>query len=815
MTEQKLTLPITGMTCANCAANIERVVKKLDGVTEANVNFATESAAVTFDPRQLQLQNVVEKIQKSGFGVTTAKVEMPVTGMTCANCAANIERALNKKTAGVVNAAVNFASERVSAEYIPGVLNVDEIVAAIEKAGFGAIPPEDGSDQEDAEQKARDAEIKDQTRKFAVGVLFALPLFVFSMGRDFGLIGPWSHAPWVNWLFLVLATPVQFYTGWDYYVGGFKSLKNKSANMDVLVAMGSSVAYFYSLAVLFFPSMGAHVYFETSAVIITLIKMGKMLESRTKGRTGGAIRKLIGLSPKTATILENEIEKEIPLTRVKVSDTVIVRPGERIPVDGLVLDGHSAVDESMLSGEPLPVDKQPGDTVVGGTINGEGLLRFTATRVGKETALAQIIRLVQEAQGSKAPIQALADKVASIFVPVIIGIAFFVFFLWWGITGEFVPAMIRLVAVLVIACPCALGLATPTAIMAGTGKGAEMGILFKSSEALETATKLDTIVLDKTGTITMGKPAVVDIIPLNPQFQTETDLLKLAASVETGSEHPLGKAIVKEAKTRQIELFELKDFKAAGGFGVEALVAGNPVMVGKPKWFQETGIDIQAADEEIAALQSQGKTVMVVVRDKVLCGLISVSDTLKPESRDAIEQLHALQLKVVMLTGDNQQAAAAIASQVNIDEIIAEVRPEEKSSKVKELQQNGERVGMVGDGINDAPALAQAEVGLAIGTGTDVAIETAGVILASGSLIGVPRAIRLSRATMNTIKQNLFWAFGYNVILIPIAAGALYPFESLPTMLRQLHPILAALAMAFSSVSVVTNSLRLYKTKIK
>ncbi len=461
MTEQKFTLPITGMTCANCAANIERGVKKLKGVADASVNFAAENAAVSFDPQQLQLRDVVEKIHNSGFGVPTSRIEMPVTGMTCANCAANIERALNKKTAGVVNAAVNFATERVSVEYISEALNLDEIVAAIERAGFGAIPPAEGLDEEDAEQKARDAEIKDQTRKFAVGVLFALPLFIFSMGRDFGIIGQWSHAPWVNWLFWALASPVQFYTGWDYYVGGLKSLKNKSANMDVLVAMGSSVAYAYSLAVLLFPSVGAHVYFETSAVIITLIKMGKMLESRTKGRTGGAIRKLIGLSPKTATILENDTEKEIPLTRVKVSDTVIVRPGERIPVDGLVLDGRSAVDESMLSGEPLPVDKQSGDMVVGGTINGEGLLRFSATRVGKETALAQIIRLVQEAQGSKAPIQALADKVAAVFVPAIIGIAFLVFFLWWGLTGEFVPAMIRLVAVLVIACPLCSGTGHP------------------------------------------------------------------------------------------------------------------------------------------------------------------------------------------------------------------------------------------------------------------------------------------------------------------------------------------------------------------
>ncbi len=815
MKEQKFILPITGMTCANCAANIERGVKKLKGIAEASVNFAAENAAVSIDPQQLQLRDVIEKIHNSGFGVTTAKVEMPVTGMTCANCAANIERALNKKTEGVVSAAVNFASERVSVEYVPGVLTVDDIVGAIEKAGYGAIPAEEGLHEEDVEQKTRDAEIKDQTRKFVVGVLFALPLFVLSMGRDFGLIGQWSHAPWVNWLFLALASPVQFYTGWDYYVGGLKSLRNKSANMDVLVAMGSSVAYIYSLAVLFSPSIGMHVYFETSAVIITLIKMGKMIESRTKGRTGGAIRKLIGLSPKTATILENDIETEIPLTRVKVSDTVIVRPGERIPVDGLVLDGSSAVDESMLSGEPLPVDKQPGDMVVGGTINGEGLLRFSATRVGKETALAQIIRLVQEAQGSKAPIQALADKVAAVFVPAIIGIAFLVFFLWWGITGEFVPAMIRLVAVLVIACPCALGLATPTAIMAGTGKGAEKGILFKSSEALETATKLDTIVLDKTGTITLGKPAVVDIKPLSPQFETEDDLLKLAASVEKGSEHPLGKAIVKEAKSRQIELFEPRNFKAAGGFGVQADVDGHAVLVGKPKWFQETGIGIQSAEIEIRELQFQGKTVMVVVRDNELCGLISVSDTLKPDSKAAIRQLHDQHLKVVMLTGDNQQTAQSIAAQVNIDDILAEVRPEEKSSKIKDLQQNGERVGMVGDGINDAPALAQADVGLAIGTGTDVAIETAGVILASGSLSGVPRAIRLSRATMNTIKQNLFWAFGYNVILIPIAAGILYPFETLPIMLRQLHPILAALAMAFSSISVVSNSLRLYKTKIK
>jgi Cu+-exporting ATPase len=815
MVDQKVTLPITGMTCVNCAMNIERTVKKLNGIKDTNVNFAAEQAVVAFDPKLLHLSDIVANIHGSGYTVAKVKVELPVTGMTCANCAMNIERALNRKVPGVINASVNFATERVYVEYVPSISNVDEIVSAIKKAGYGAIPPDEVLEGEDAELAARKAEIKDQTLKFAVGVLFALPLFLLSMGRDFNLTGTWSHQPWINWLFFAMATPVQFYTGWDYYVGGIKSLKNKSANMDVLVAMGSSVAYFYSLAVLLFPFLGEHVYFETSAVIITLIKLGKMLEARTKGKTGGAIRKLIGLQPKTATVLENGIENDIPLTRVKKDDIVIVRPGERIPVDGIILEGESAVDESMLSGESLPVDKRANDTVVGGTINGEGLLKFKATRVGKETALAQIIKLVQEAQGSKAPIQALADRVAAIFVPSVIAIAFMTFALWWGITGEFVPSMIRLVAVLVIACPCALGLATPTAIMAGTGKGAEKGVLFKNSEALENATKLDTIVLDKTGTITIGKPAVVDIIPFDPDITTKDQLLKLAASVEKGSEHPLGKAIVNEAKTKGLELWEPENFKASGGFGVEAQIDGDFVRMGKPQWFHELGVDIDIAKDKISYLQSEGKTVMVLARGNNLSGLISVSDTLKPESKRAIEQLHSQNLKVVMLTGDNLQTAQTIASQVNIDDIFAEVHPEEKSSKIKELQEKGEKTGMVGDGINDAPALAQADVGLAIGTGTDVAIEAADVILSSGSLTGVSRAIRLSRATMKTVRQNLFWAFCYNILLIPVAAGILQPFEFFPVFLRQLHPILAALAMALSSISVVTNSLLLYKAEIE
>jgi len=815
MPTQTLHIPVQGMTCASCAAAVERAVKKLAGVKDARVNFASEQVAVTFDPKAVTLAQVAQQIQGAGYSVPTGKVELAISGMTCANCAATIERTLNKKVPGVLHAAVNFASERAAVEFVPQTVSVDDLIAAVVQAGYGAVAPGGSPEAEDAEARARQREIADQTRKFIVGALCSLPLFLLSMGRDFGLTGDWSHAPWVNWLFWALATPVQFYTGWDYYTGGFKSLRNLSANMDVLVAMGSSVAYAYSLAVLLVPALGHHVYFETSAVIITLIKLGKMLESRTKGRTGGAIRKLIGLRPKTAFIVENGSETEIPLSHVKIGDVVVVRPGERMPVDGAVLTGESAVDESMLSGEPLPVDKRPGDPVVGGSINGEGLLTVEAKAVGRDTVLAQIIRLVQEAQGSKAPIQALADRVAAVFVPAIIVLALVVFALWWVVSGDFVTAMIRLVAVLVIACPCALGLATPTAIMAGTGKGAEHGILFKTSEALETASKLTTIVLDKTGTITSGKPTVTDLVPIAPAGRSEEELLHLAASVEKGSEHPLGKAIVRAAEEKGLALQVPSEFQAAGGRGVKGRVDGLGVAVGKPAWIEnELGIATADARDTIHRLQSEGKTVMVVTRDRAVAGLIAVSDQLKPDSSRAIAQLHELGLQVVMLTGDNLETARNIASRIGIDRMFAEVRPDEKASKIKELQAAGEKVGMAGDGINDAPALAQADVGLAIGTGTDVAIESAGVILSSGSLQGIPRAIRLSRTTLRTIAENLFWAFGYNVVLVPIAAGVLNPLESLPTFLRQLHPILAALAMAFSSISVVSNSLRLYRKKL-
>lgn len=813
MLQQTITFPVSGMSCANCAMNIERIVKKLPGIFEANVNFATEQAALSYDPKKVALGEIVEKIRKAGFAVDTVKAEFPVRGMTCANCAMNIERTLNKKVTGVVTASVNFASERAAVEYLPTVTSLDEMAAAIKKAGYEAILSEKISEIEDSEQKSRLREIKDQTRKFAIGILFATPLFILSMGRDFGLTGPWSHAVWVNWLFLFLATPVQFYTGGDFYVGSWKNLRSGTANMDVLVAMGSSVAYFYSLSLLFFPFLGRHVYFETSAVIITLIKLGKMLEARTKGRTGAAIRKLMDLSPKTAVVLEAGKETEIPLERVVAGNILLVRPGQSIPVDGVVLEGTSSVDESMLTGEPIPVDKGPGAAVTGGTMNQEGLLKFRATRVGKETALAQIIRLVQEAQGSKAPIQALADWVAGIFVPSVIGIALVTFALWWTIGGEFVPAMIRLVAVLVIACPCALGLATPTAIMAGTGKGAEQGILFKNSESLETAAQLQTIVFDKTGTITQGHPLLTDVIPFERVFNNDAELLKIAASVEKGSEHPLGKAIVRGAEQKKITLYEPDAFKAFGGMGVQGIVNGKKTFVGKPGWFEQLGIDIGPIHEQITRLQEQGKTVMIVGTDNTPSGLIAVADTVKPESSEAIDALQRQKIHVIMLTGDNYQTARAIAEQVHIDDIFAEVKPEEKSDQVKKLQGHGKKIGMVGDGINDAPALAQADVGMAIGTGTDVAIETAGVILSSGNLKAVSRAIRLSRSTMRTIRQNLFWAFIYNIILIPVAAGVLHPFESLPEFLRHLHPIMAALAMSMSSITVVLNSLRLYKSE--
>ena len=841
MSEKEITLPVTGMTCANCVRAVERALnKKTPGVSQASVNYATEQATITFDDKETSPESMIAAIEKAGYGVPVAKIELPITGMTCANCARTVERTLNKKTPGVVKAGVNYATEKATVEYLPGATDRTALVAAVEKAGYGVIEPDVGSldEAEDAEAQAREAEIRDQTRKFWTGVAFGLPLFLFSMARDFGLLGMWAHQTWAVWLMFGLATPVQFYVAWDYYRGAYKSLRNGSANMDVLIAMGSSVAYLYSIAVAVALTAGSnaigdHVYFETAAIIIVLIKLGKMLEVRAKGQTSEAIKRLISLGAKTARILRDGVEIDIPVAQVQVGDQVIVRPGEKIPVDGRVIDGYSAVDESMLTGESLPVEKGVGDEVIGATLNKQGLLKFEATKVGRETALAQIIRLVQEAQGSKAPIQKLADAVSGVFVPAVIIIAFAVFGLWWGLGGEFTPALLRLVAVLVIACPCALGLATPTAIMVGTGQGAKQGILFKNSEALEQAHQLKAIVLDKTGTITVGQPAVTDLIltaeavPVQPvlagHFEasittppvlTEAELLRLAASAERGSEHPLGEAIVKAAEERNLTLSEPQQFEAIAGHGIRATIEGQTVIIGNRKLMAEQGIAVTGLAAEADRLQSEAKTAMWVAIDGQGAGLIAVADTIKEGSREAVAALHNLGLTVAMLTGDNRATAEAIARQAGIDQVFAEVLPEDKTNYVKQLQAETEGlVAMVGDGINDAPALAQADVGVAIGTGTDVAIEASDITLMRGDLRSVPQALRLSQATMRTIKQNLFWAFIYNLILIPIAAGILYPIAAAPDFLRSLNPILAAFAMAFSSVSVVTNSLRLRRAK--
>jgi P-type Cu+ transporter len=816
--EKQLTLPVLGMTCANCVATVERSAKKVDGVSNAVVNYASEKVTLNYDPAVAQPQAIIDRIQRAGYEVPTSTIELPLLGMTCANCASNIQRALNKVD-GVLEANVNYASEKASVRYIVGAAGRADLVAAVRKAGYDVVEVEQDETLEDAEAAAREAEIRHQWQRFIVGAIFSLPLFLLSMGRDLSLLPHWSHENWMNWLFLALATPVQFYVGWDYYVGAYKSLRNGSANMDVLVAMGSSAAYLYSVAVLIgltlgTSALGDHVYFETAAVIITLIVLGKLLEARAKGRTSEAIKKLMGLRPKTARVVRNEIEVDIPIEEVVVGDLVIVRPGEKIPVDGQVAEGHSAVDESMITGESLPVDKKVGDPVIGATINKQGLLKFEATRVGKETALAQIIKLVEQAQGSRAPIQRLVDQVAAYFVPFVIGVAILTFVIWLLSGAGFTPALIRMIAVLVIACPCAMGLATPTSIMVGVGKGAENGILFKNSAALEQAHKITAVVLDKTGTITRGELAVTDIVTGGDALLPENELLRLAASAERGSEHPLGAAIVAQAHGQGLSLADPAKFRAIAGHGIAAEVEGHQVLVGNLRLMQQEHVALNGLEPEAHELQNQAKTAMWLAVDGQASALIGVADTIKDGSREAVAAMHRLGLTVVMITGDNQATAEAIAAEVGVDRVLAEVLPADKAAHVARLQEEGLIVAMVGDGINDAPALAQADVGLAIGTGTDVAMETADVTLMRGDLRSVPQAIKLSKATMRNIKQNLGWAFGYNVALIPIAAGILAPFEWAPDFLRQLHPILAAGAMAFSSISVVSNALRLRRVEI-
>ena len=802
MSEQKhLTLPILGMTCANCVATVERNLKKADGVESANVNLSSERAAVSYDSEKASIDDFINLVRRAGYEIAMGEASLSIKNLTDTTDVVRLEKALNA-IEGVVEANVNLAAEKALIKYIPTVISQNDLRRTIRSAGFETL--ESDVQIEDAEAKARKKEISEQRRLLIIGLIFTIPLFILSMGRDFGLL-PMSiaHSPWMNYLFWALATPVQFYVGWQYYANGFKSIRNGSANMDVLVALGTSAAYFYSIPIALGMIPG-HVYFEIGAVIITLVKLGKYFEAKAKGGASDAIRKLMGLRPRKAYVVRDGIEVEISIDQVEVGDLVLVRPGEKIPVDGIVVDGRSSVDESMLTGESMPVEKTPGEEVIGSTINKLGLLKFEATKVGKETVLAQIIKLVEEAQSSKAPIQNLVDKISAIFVPVVIGIATVTFLVWYFVIplgadaniDLFTRALINTVAVLVIACPCAMGLATPTAVMVGTGKGAELGILIKKSESLERAGDITTVVLDKTGTITRGQPAVtqVHVYDFKPG---EDEIIRLVASVERGSEHPLGEAITAEANARGLSLSEPLGFSAIAGHGVKAEVDGHEVLVGNRRLMETIGITTNAIEDDLMLLEEAANTAVLVAVDNQIAAVIGIADTIKEGSVTAIETLHSMGLEVAMVTGDNQRTANAIARQVGVDTVLAEVLPGDKAAEIKKLQAESHVVAMVGDGINDAPALAQADIGIAIGTGTDIAMASAPVVLISGDLRGVPKAIALSRRTLRTIKQNLFWAFIYNIILIPIASLGL------------LNPMLAAGAMSFSSIFVVTNSLRL------
>ena len=808
MTTKEITLPVTGMTCAMCQKNIERSLKRADGVADVSVNLATEKANVHYDGDKLAASDLVAQVERAGYGVAAAAIDLPITGMTCAMCQKNVERALNRSD-GVISASVNLASEKASVSYLPGLTRRHDLVAAVERAGYGVIDASGHDAHEDHEAAFRQAEIDRQARLVKIGALFTIPLAILSMTRHFlhqlpFLMDNFAFLADDIWLFIfgALATPVMLLLGRQFISGALKSLRNGSANMDVLVAMGAIAAYVYGIIVLlgivfgFSDVVGKLDYFESTAVILTLVTLGKLLEARAKGRTSAAIKKLMGLAPKTATLLSDGKEKAIPIDEVAPGDILLVKPGERIPVDAIVTDGRSAVDESMLTGESLPVDKSVGAEVYGGAINQQGRLIIEAQRVGRDTVLAQIIRLVEQAQGSKAPIQAIADRVSAYFVPLVIVLAIITLVGWLTIGGADLPgAILNMIAVLVIACPCALGLATPTAIMVGSGRGAEAGILFRSSEALERAASLTAILLDKTGTITSGKPTVTNVLAA-PDF-SERDVLQISASAEAASEHPLAVAVLDEAKARGIATLPLQHFEASPGRGIVASINDKQILIGSPRFIAAYGIDISALEAEIARSQNQGQTVVLLAIDHKLAGAIAIGDTVKPSSAAAISALRQRGLDVALITGDNQQTAEAIAREVGIKRVLAQVLPADKADAVAQLQKEGAKVAMVGDGINDAPALARADIGFAIGSGADIAIEAGDITLVGGDLKALVTALALSKATLRTIHQNLFWAFVYNIVLIPVA------------MLGGLIPMFAAGAMAFSSVFVVSNSLRL------
>lgn len=815
-------LNIRGMTCAACAQRIEKKVRKLSGINQANVNLASEKLFVEYDGSQVKLNDIKEAVSKIGYEVAekseNAKVTIPIGGMTCAACAQRIEKVVGKLE-GVESASVNLATEKATVIYDPQTVRLSAIKAAIEKIGYKALEV-NKTDASDEDRVRKQKEIRIMWTKFIVSALFAVPLLYIAMAPMISFVklpfpaflDPMQYPLRYALTELLLVAPA-IGVGYRFYTVGFKALIQRSPNMDSLIAIGTTSAVLYSIYNLFQIADGhlmavESLYFESAGVIITLILLGKSLEAVSKGRTSDAIKKLMGLAPKTAVILENGAEKEIPIDEVEIGDIIVVKPGDKIPVDGKVLGGHTSIDESMLTGESMPVEKGEGDPVYAASLNTTGTIQFKAEKIGSDTALAQIIKLVEDAQGSKAPIAQMADVVSGYFVPVVCIIALVSGLAWYfGTGGDLKFALTIFISVMVIACPCALGLATPTAIMVGTGKGAEFGILIKGGEALETAHKVNTIVFDKTGTITEGKPAVTDIMIAGDISREK--LLQLAASAEKGSEHPLGQAIVRGAEEEGIALYETEQFEALTGRGIKARIDGADVLAGNRKLMEDENISLKGMEEASDHLAEEGKTPMYVTVDGSLAGIVAVADVVKQSSREAIERLHKMGIEVAMITGDNKKTAAAIARQVGIDRVLSEVLPQDKSDEVKKLQAEGRKVAMVGDGINDAPALAQADVGIAIGSGTDVAMESADIVLMHSDLMDVPAAVELSQKTIRNIKQNLFWAFGYNVIGIPIAAGILHLLFNGPL----LNPIFAAAAMSLSSVSVLSNALRLKNFK--